>query len=86
MNSKEALQHLVANNFNEMICTYPAQPAYNGHTDKDMIKIIENDLELLDLLLKDIRVEYCGNQEEYIINSCYNKKSKVYQLLEKHFK
>ena len=42
--------------------------------------------ELLKLILKDIYVEYSGNQEIYVINAVYNKKSKVYQLLEEYFK
>ena len=41
--------------------------------------------ELLKLILKDIYVEYSGNQEIYVINAVYNKKSKVYQLLKEYF-
>ena len=47
---------------------------------------INKEQELLEALLKDIYVEYSGNQEIYIINAIYNKKSKVFQLLKEYFK
>ena len=82
MNNKEALHDL----FTEANRLQSDKYHFNTKELFDRFSLIEQDLELLDALLKDIRVEYCGNQEEYIINSCYNKKSKIYQLLEKHFK
>ena len=48
MTSKEALEHIVNNDYNQIICTIPAQEAYNGLTREEMIKIVEKDLDKLD--------------------------------------
>lgn len=82
MNSKEALKHLVDKDFNEVICTYPEQPAYKGYTEKDMIKIIEQDLEVLDILKKYIRAG--GWSNEYTLLS-WEMKSKELIKIERWF-
>lgn len=50
MTGKEALKHIIEDNFNMIITTYPPKPAYNGLTKEDMIAIIEKDLEVLELI------------------------------------
>lgn len=50
MISKEALEHIVNDDYNMIIATYPGQPAYNGLTKKEMAEIIEKDLEVLEAI------------------------------------
>lgn len=50
MTSKEALNHIVNGDYNEMILTYPSILAYDGMTQKDMVKLIERDLEVLEII------------------------------------
>ena len=50
MTSKEALEHIINNDYNQIICTISAQEAYNGLTREEMTKIIEKDLEVLEHL------------------------------------
>lgn len=50
MTSREALKHIVKQDYNEIICTYPSQRAYDGLTINDMVKIIEKDLEMLEII------------------------------------
>jgi len=50
MNSKEALEHIIKRDYNQIITTYPPQESYDGLTQKDMVDIITKDLEILKII------------------------------------
>lgn len=50
---------------------------------QDEIDAMAADFDLLETILKDLEVDISGGKPIYKINATYDKKSKVYQLLQK---
>lgn len=50
---------------------------------QDEIDTMAADFDLLEAILKDLEVDISGGKPVYKINAIYDKKSKVYELLQK---